>query len=291
MGTYAVTGSASGMGHEAAERLRRAGHSVIGVDLGDAEVIADLSTRPGREAAAAEVLSRCDGRLDGAVLAAGIGPRSGAGQCRSIFEINFFGAIELLDTWRPALATAGTAKVVVIGSNSATTTPLVPRRAVRALLAHDATKATRALRGFGPLAPPLAYAASKIALTRWVRRHAVAPQWADAGIRMNVLAPGAIDTPLLQKQLADPRTARAIRSFPVPTGGFGDPGHLADWMVFMMSDAAEFLCGSVIFVDGGTDACLRSDDWPRRYPTSRLPRYVRRVLAFRRRYSGRCSRQ
>lgn len=281
MGTYVVTGSASGMGHQAAERLRAAGHTVIGVDLRDAEVVADLSTRTGRETAAAEVLRKCEGRLEGAVLAAGIGPTPQAAQCGMIFEVNFFGAVDLVEAWRPALAAAGNAKVVVIGSNSTTTTPLVPRRAVRALLAGDAAKATRSVSRLGPLAPPLAYAASKIALSRWVRRHAVTPQWAGVGIRMNVLAPGAIMTPLLEKQLADPRSGRAVRSFPVPVGGFGDPGHLADWMVFMMSDTAEFLCGSVIFVDGGSDAYLRSDDWPRRYPTSRLPRYARRLAAFR----------
>lgn len=47
MGTYAVTGSASGMGRQASEKLRAAGHTVIGVDLRDAEVLADLSTAQG----------------------------------------------------------------------------------------------------------------------------------------------------------------------------------------------------------------------------------------------------
>ena len=48
----------------------------------------------------------------------------------------------------------------------------------------------------------------------------------------------------------------------MPIGGFGDAGHLADWVVFMLSDAADFLCGSVVFVDGGSDAWFRADDWP-----------------------------
>ncbi|MEX3766300.1 NAD-dependent epimerase, partial [Mycolicibacterium fortuitum] len=74
MSTYAVTGSASGMGRAAAERLRTDGHRVIGIDLRDAEVIADLSTAQGRSDAAAEVLALAEGRLDGAVMAAGVGP-------------------------------------------------------------------------------------------------------------------------------------------------------------------------------------------------------------------------
>ena len=50
-------------------------------------------------------------------------------------------------------------------------------------------------------------------------------------------------TPLLEEQLSMPKQAKVIRSFPVPVGGFGDAGQLADWVLFMLSDAAEFLCG------------------------------------------------
>ncbi|RAU97692.1 SDR family oxidoreductase [Mycolicibacter senuensis] len=278
MGVYAVTGSASGMGQQAAQKLRAAGHTVLGVDLRDADVIADLSTADGRAAGAAAVLAACEGRLDGAVLAAGVGPTPRATPL--ILQVNYFGVVELLEAWRPALAAAGAAKVVVVASNSTTTVPAVPRAAVRALLAGKAAKATRRLRLLGPGAPSLAYAASKIAVSRWVRRRAVEPSWAGAGIRLNALAPGAIMTPLLENQLATPGQEKAVRSFPVPVGGFGDPGQLADWMLFMLSDSADFLCGSVIFVDGGSDAYFRADDWPRNVGVSRLPRYLMRFRAF-----------
>ncbi|PQM45557.1 3-alpha-hydroxysteroid dehydrogenase/carbonyl reductase [Mycobacterium talmoniae] len=106
------------------------------------------------------------------------------------------------------------------------------------------------------------------------------PEWAGAGIRLNALAPGAIMTPLLEKQLATPREAKAIRAFPVPVGGFGDPDQLADWMLFMLSEAADFLCGSVVFVDGGSDAYFRADDWPKAVPARRLAGYLLRMRAF-----------
>lgn len=278
MGVYAVTGSASGMGQQAAAKLRADGHTVIGVDLRDADVIADLSVPEGRAAAGEQVLALCGGRLDGAVLAAGVGPTPRA--TRLILQVNYFGVVELLEAWRPALAASGAAKVVVVASNSTTTVPAVPRSAVRALLAGKAAKAMRRLRLFGPGAPSFAYAASKIGVSHWVRRKAVEPSWAGAGIRLNALAPGAIMTPLLEKQLASPGQATAVRSFPVPVGGFGDPAQLADWMLFMLSDAADFLCGSVIFVDGGSDAYFRADDWPRSVGPSRLPRYLMRYRAF-----------
>lgn len=278
MGTYAVTGSASGMGAAVAARLRERGHTVIGVDIQGADVIADLSTPSGRRGAAADVLAACSGTLDGAVMAAGLGPTKGAE--RAITEVNYFGVVEPLQAWRPALACAERAKVVVFASNSTTTVPAVPGWAIRALLAGDAEKALRAYRMFGRYGPPVAYAASKIALSRWVRRNAVTAQWAGAGIRLNALAPGAIMTPMLEEQLATPSEAKVVREFPIPIGGFGDAGQLADWVVFMLSDSADFLCGSVVFVDGGSDAYFRPDDWPRAVPARRLLSYLRRTRQY-----------
>ena len=127
----------------------------------------------------------------------------------------------------------------------------------------------------------MAYGASKVAVTRWVRRRAVEPEWVQAGIRLNAIAPGAVLTPLLEKQLATPGEAKAIRSFPVPAGGYGDPGLLADWVIHMLGTAADFMVGSVVVVDGGTDAWFRADDWPRPVPGRRLRGYLRRMREFR----------
>lgn len=282
MSTYAVTGASSGMGRAVAAKLAAAGHTVIDVDIVDATVTADLSTADGRARAAAAVLELSGGRLDGAAMAAGLGPAGGRDRPRLIAEVNYFGVVELLEAWRPALAEADRAKVVVFASNSSTTVPMVPGRAVRGFLDGDVDRVLGALRIFGKQASTFAYAASKVAISRWVRRTAVTPEWAGAGIRLNAIAPGAVLTPLLEKQLATPAEAKQIRRFPVPIGGFGDAEQLADWAVFMMSDSADFLCGSVVFVDGGSDAWFRADDWPRPVPARRLRGYLRRMRAFRR---------
>src|SRR6201993_1490063 len=277
MGTYAISGAASGMGRETAQHLRDDGHTVIGVDIKDADVVADLSTPRGRRDARDGVLEASGGKLEGAVLAAGLGPGPGRDRPRQIAAVNYLGVVELLVGWRPALAAGERAKVVVVASNSTTTIPGVPRRTVRALLAHDADRAVRSVRLFGPAAPTMMYAASKIAVSRWVRRHAVLPEWVGSGVRLNALAPGAVMTPLLQEQLSTPRQAKAVRSFPVPVGGFGDVRQMADWMCFMLSNSADFLCGSIVFVDGGTDAYFRGDDWPKAIPARRLVGYLRQI--------------
>ena len=47
----------------------------------------------------------------------------------------------------------------------------------------------------------------------------------------------------------------------VPWGGTAQPAQIANVMRFMLSDEADFVCGSIFFVDGGSDAMLRSDDF------------------------------
>jgi len=268
------------MGAAVVSRLRKAGHEVIGVDLREAEVVADLSTAEGRASAGRTVLERAGGRLDGAVLAAGVGPMPGREEL--IAAVNYSGVVELLEAWRPALAAAGNARVVVFSSNSTTTVPAVPGGVVRALLKGDRARAIRVARRMGKNAPAMVYAGSKIAVSRWMRRNAVTAEWAGAGIRLNAIAPGAILTPLLQKQLSEPEEAKAIENFPVPVGGFGDPAHIADWVLMMLGPSAQFLCGAVIFVDGGTDAYFRADDWPVPLGLTRVRGYLRRMKEFRR---------
>jgi len=114
-----------------------------------------------------------------------------------------------------------------------------------------------------------------------LRTNATTAEWAGAGIRLNAIAPGAILTPLLQEQLKDPATADAIQRFPVPIGGYGDPSAVGDWVVFMLAPSAAFLCGSIIYVDGGTDAYFRPSDWPKAPGFLATISYLRRMRAFR----------
>ncbi|MGB3302679.1 SDR family oxidoreductase [Gordonia sp. (in: high G+C Gram-positive bacteria)] len=271
MGKYVVTGSASGMGLAVADKLRAEGHDVIGVDLKDADVTADLSTADGRARAIRELLAALDGVLDGAVFAAGVGPRRG--NERTTVEVNVLGTTELLTALRPKLAAAGNAKVVVFGSNSTTSTPFVPRRAISLLDEGNTERATKILRRRGPLSGPAAYAASKLALSRWVRRAAASPEFAGAGVRVNIIAPGPVLTPLLKAQL-EGASGNQVRSLPVPVREHGTPEQLAQWVMVMLSPAADFMVGSVVTVDGGTEALLRTKDWPSPMPLKRVPKML-----------------
>jgi len=271
MGTYAITGSASGMGHETAHRLRGQGHTVIGVDIKDADVTADLSTPHGRQEAAEAVLAASTGKLDGAVLAAGLGPSPSRDRPRQIAQVNYLGVVDLLDAWRPALAVAENAKVVVVASNSSTTVPAVPWRTVRALLAHDADRAVRSVKFFGKAAPIMMYAASKIAVSRWVRQQAVLPEWAGSGVRLNAIAPGAIMTPMLQEQLSTPAEAKAsghsrFRLVGSATSSIWPTGCASCYRILLTSSAAASFSSTAARtrISGpttGLNRCRRIDCW------------------------------
>ena len=260
MGTYAISGSASGMGAATRRRLEAAGHRVIGIDLRDAEVVADLGTAQGRAGAVAAVLDAAGGVLDGAVSAAGLGPPV-AGEL--IARVNYFGSVALLDGLRPALAASGGAQVVQFGSNSSTTTPNLPDDLMDAYLDGREDDAVAIIETVDPVfAPAVAYGGAKLAITRWCRRAAVTEPWVGEGIMLNVIAPGPVDTPLLRKGQADEVYGPLMAAFPVPVTETPDADALAAWVEFLLSPVARFACGSVVYVDGGTDALMRADDWP-----------------------------
>jgi NAD(P)-dependent dehydrogenase (short-subunit alcohol dehydrogenase family) len=253
MTVCAVTGSASGIGAAIRRRLEKEGARVIGIDLRDAELVADLGTPAGREAAVAGVLARCDGSLDRLVVAAGIGTH--VKPPSKIASVNYFGAVDLLDGLFEALRRGTAPAALAVSSNSAQLAPVDETPYVKALLAHDEAAARRIADEAGNSI--LAYLASKHALSRAVRRRAAA--WGRAGVRINAVAPGPVRTPLLQGDLDDPVTGAAVRSFPVPLGRVAEPEEIAELAAFLLGPAGAFVQGSIYYIDGGSDAEVRPD--------------------------------
>lgn len=253
-----VTGSASGMGAATKARLEKEGAEVIGVDLRDADVIADLGTPEGRQAAIDAVSKASGGSIDGLVTWAGLaGLTDRPGHL--LASVNYFGTIAVLEGLRPLLAKGTDAAAVAISSNSTTVQPALPMDVVHACLDGDEAAARDAADAASSLAT---YPATKLALAWWVRRHAPTAEWAGAGITLNAVAPGAVSTPLLQESINDPTVGHMVDNFPIPIGRRGTPEELAAFVAFLLGPDARFFCGSVIFCDGGTDAQARPDDYP-----------------------------
>ena len=258
MRTIAVTGSASGMGAATCRRLEADGARVIGIDVRDADIVADLGTPEGRAHAVGAVGDRCGGALDGLVTWAGLAGLSHL-PGGLLASVNYFGTVTLLEGLRPLLAAGDQPAAVAISSNSTTCQPGVPMDVVERCLDGDEGAARTAADAAGALAT---YPATKTAVARWVRRLAPTEAWAGAGIALNVVAPGAVETPMLQATREDDVIGRFVDAFPIPIGRKGTPEELAAVVAFLLGPDARFLCGSFLVVDGGTDALLRSDDVP-----------------------------
>ena len=248
-----LTGSANGIGASVRQRLQDQGFKIIGIDLDGQEISADLSTPAGRESAINEALEMTNGQIDRLVLAAGLGGHIENGAL--VAKVNYFGAISLLDGFKDALSKAS-GRGVVIGSNSAQmrTNPDSPM--VEAMLEGDEAKAVEII---GDFHAAMVYPHSKHALTRAVRRRAA--ELGQIGIRMNVIAPGPTETRMLQGVRAHPTFSQSLKAIPIPQGRFGEVEEITNVIEFMLSDAASHMHGSVIYVDGGSDAQVRSDSF------------------------------
>lgn len=251
MKTAVVTGSASGIGACVKARLEAQDYKVIGIDLKGEAISADLSTPEGRQSAIKTALDMSNGKIDRLVLAAGLGGHIANGAL--VAKVNYFGAVALLDGFKNALAEVD-GRCVVICSNSAHMGITPDNPLVEAFLAGDEDAA---LAVIGDMDGTKTYGTSKHALTRAVRRRSA--EWGTAGITLNAIAPGQTATPM-QKGAADhPIIGKAVDSIPIPKKRLASPDEMAGVIEFMLSDAAEYMQGSVIYVDGGTDAQLRPD--------------------------------
>ena len=103
------------------------------------------------------------------------------------------------------------------------------------------------------------YSSSKHALARWVRR--VSPSWAVDGLRINAVAPGNTTTPMTQNMTEAQMDAALLIPIPTRYGRreFLDAEEIANGIVFLASPEASGINGVILFVDGGIDALLRSE--------------------------------
>jgi len=101
--------------------------------------------------------------------------------------------------------------------------------------------------GAGPLTVHSAAAkAGVLALTR-----TLAVEWAQVGIRVNAIAPGPVDTQGAGSRLWDSDEARASIADKLPMGRFGTEREVAEVATFLVSDAASYVTGTMLPVDGG----------------------------------------
>lgn len=250
-----ITGAGSGMGAAIAQILKSNGDQVFGIDLKNSDFSTDLSTPEGRQKGVDTSIAWANGQLDGLVLCAGLG--SSVNPPSLIAKVNYFGATAFIDGLFDVLSKTKNSSAVVISSVAAAQPDMMNLPILEDYAKHDEAKVCQLLdaQNIGHLA----YASSKNALTRFVRSKSII--WGRAGVRINAVAPGAIQTPLLQAGMDDPRYGEAIRKFVPPLGRVGEVDEVAKLVKFLLSSDASYISGAMLFVDGGMDAMIRPNSF------------------------------
>jgi NAD(P)-dependent dehydrogenase (short-subunit alcohol dehydrogenase family) len=256
--TNVVIGGASGIGFAVATALAPRGPLLV----------ADRDEGLAREAAAqlgdgveartcditvpadVEALAAATGSLGVLVVTAGLSPTMETG--RPLYEVNLRGTARVLTAFEP-LATTGSAALVV-ASMAAYMAPGVPE--IDAVLdrPHSASfYDDLAAVGVDVESPQLAYVLSKQGVQRLVRLRAGA--WGRRGARLLSLSPGIVDTGMGRQEAAnEPAMADMVAMSAL--GREARPEEIAEVIAFLVSDAASFMTGTDVLVDGGVVAAV-----------------------------------
>jgi NAD(P)-dependent dehydrogenase (short-subunit alcohol dehydrogenase family) len=221
-----VTGADAGIGRAIADGLEAAGAAVVRHRLGAGGpgwLAADF-TQPGAAAGVASAALE-SGRVDILVANAAIERRRpwevlDDATIAAHVAANFASLIALCRVLVPAMAARGWGRVVALGS----------------------VMAAR------PRAETLAYAAMKSA--QWTALRAIGREVAGQGVTVNAISPGAIETERSAGRYADPAFRRAVVA-KIPAGRPGRPGDCVAPVLMLCSDAAGYVTGADIPVDGG----------------------------------------
>jgi NAD(P)-dependent dehydrogenase (short-subunit alcohol dehydrogenase family) len=237
------------MGRACVDRLRAEATHLVAVDLdapdipGTVGVACDVSDPAAIARLVDEV--RGLGLFRALVHAAGISPTMA--DPRRVFEVDLVGTQYLLDAFAP-LTVAGAAAVCFASSAAHQIGVLAPDPGLDALVEDPLAD------GFADRAaarvpdPGLAYAWAKRGVIRAVARSAV--MWGARGGRVNSLSPGMIDTPMNAQEFEQQPMMQVMLDH-TPLRRLGRADELAAVAAFLVSDAASFVSGVDLLVDGG----------------------------------------
>jgi NAD(P)-dependent dehydrogenase (short-subunit alcohol dehydrogenase family) len=238
--TALVTGGTRGIGLAIVRTLRRQGARVIAISKSDDQVaafrkefaedrLAEAEVADVRDRASLEALRDKLTELDILIPNAGVNTRVMAldlqeEPLREMLDTNLYGVFVTCQVFGPLLFARPGGKVVIMSSLNA-----IHGMELRAL-----------------------YSATKAGLSGLVR--ALAIEWGPKGVTVNAVGPGVIETPLTRAYMDQYPARLEAHIQNTPLRRIGVPEDVADVVAFLASDAARFITGQTIYVDGGVSA-------------------------------------
>jgi NAD(P)-dependent dehydrogenase (short-subunit alcohol dehydrogenase family) len=234
--TAVVTGAGGGMGLQIASELLAAGATVAGIDVKDRPEALDDAlyhqgdvSDDGFVAQAIGSVHAETGQLDYLVNAAGV---LWFGRDRSLLDIE-------LEVWHRVIAINLTGCML----SARHAIPLMQKTGGGAMVHFSSTQCLR-----GDDQPQDAYQVAKAGILALSK--SIAIQFAKDNIRSNVILPAATESPMQARWEKDPELKRRTAAG-VPLGRVGTPADMANACLFLLSDAASFITGTELLVDGG----------------------------------------
>jgi len=245
-----VTGCASGIGEHVARQLTDLGAEVVGLDVRRPALQLkefhelDLSDPASIDQAAATV----GGQVDALFNIAGVS--SGIGDPLRVVTINFLGTRQFTEALIPAMPPGSAiANVSSLAASAYRENAVVTAGLLETVTMTEGIEWCRS--NPEPVADGGGYRLSKEAIILYGM--AKVGTLGAKGIRINCTAPGVTDTPILD-QLRSAYGQEFLDSFQTPLGRVAGPDEQATVLVFLNSDAARYISGQVIWVDGGSVA-------------------------------------
>lgn len=245
---YAVTGAASGIGHAVAERLLSQGAEVISLDRNPptaavtTHIEVDLANSQSIDAA----LEQLDGEFDGLLNVAGI---PGTAPADLVLAVNTLAVRQLTEAFFGRLKPGGS--VTIVSSTAGFGWP-ARLEVIRDLLATDTFEEGAAWFKANPQQGN-AYNFSKEVTTVYAMSMGLAV--VEMGFRINAVLPGPVETPILA-DFEDTMGKDTLDGLRELLGRHADPGDIADTVVFLASDAARWINGHALVVDGGISGAV-----------------------------------
>lgn len=247
--TICIFGGNGGVGSSLINILSTSNYKIINIDLENSDVNTDLLQESDRKICIDKISEITNGYFDSVVFCSGGHyPMSSA----DIVSLNYYAVVEMCNNLKKI--SKQSFSIILLSSATISQIDEDFKNLAKRYLSSSEESTRKSLSKIFTSDSMNQYIISKMSLAFWGVIHSVDQEWLEKKIRINILAPGVLDTKLTKQLLAFPDGSKIIKDSAPPIKRFGKPHEVAKLIEFLISDDASFINGSVFYIDGGMSA-------------------------------------